>query len=302
MFNFDGQVIVITGAGRGLGRAYSLALASRGAHIVAIDNGCDIDGHGVDSSYLDDLRETIEDMGYRMSAYCVDVTQQQRIADVLDEVYQQHGRIDGLICNAGLMLLQSAEDEGNAKHLRQLDVNHVATVAMIEHVLPLMRTADAGRIVVTGGLSPLYGDPRLMGFAASMSANMGYARCLAVALSDSNININIIAPANYSRLTSQLDWPFEYELFTADLVVPAVLWLLAESAPNGVTISAGGGHYSLIESMESEGVMPDLVNLRPQVVANAIQGLMHQPKNQVYKSFKQRMGHILKQLMIKQAG
>ncbi|WP_298445302.1 SDR family NAD(P)-dependent oxidoreductase [uncultured Ferrimonas sp.] len=301
MYNFDNQVVMITGAGRGLGRAYTLALAARGATVIAVDNGCDVMGEGTDSDYITELKEVARDMGAEVIGHCIDVTDQAAMAQLVDATYAEFGRIDGLICNAGIMLPQDGVQQGLELYQQQMNVNHYATVALVQQVLPKMQQVDQGRIVVTGGLSPIYGEARLMGYAASAAANMGFVRCLSRELADSNVKVNVIVPANFSRMSEQLEWPYDYQSMTPDLVAPAVLWLLASNAPNGLTVSVGGGYYSLIEPMESEGATLDLNDQRPQAVARLLGNLSHAPKTQVFQSFESRMRHILKLLMLKRS-
>ncbi|QIZ75639.1 SDR family NAD(P)-dependent oxidoreductase [Ferrimonas lipolytica] len=301
MYNFDGQVIVITGAGRGLGRTYALAFASRGANVVAIDNGCELDGSGTDPSFIDDLIDLIEDIGVTPDGYCADVTDRQAMQQIIDETYDKYGRIDGLICNAGLMIPQEKSLDSLDLYRLHMEVNHFASVALAQIVLPKMQDAGQGRILFTGGLSSLYGDERLTAFAASCSANMGFVKCMARELESSNIQANVIIPANFSRISSLLSLDYDYEIMTPDLVAPAALWLMSTNAPNGMMATAGGGYYSIAESIEKNGETLDMGNQRPQEVARVLTKVNSGANNKTFVSFKVRMQFVLKQLMLKRS-
>lgn len=302
MFNFADKVVIVTGACRGLGRAYTLALAARGAKVVAVDNCSDTVGEGKDVACFSDLDETVHDMGAELIQYQQDVTDYPAMERVVAEVLERFGRIDGLICNAGLMLPQSGVLDDLDHYRRQMEVNYFAPMRMIQLVVPHMKAQQQGHIIVTSGLSPAYGEKRLIGYGASAAAMSGVVRSIKEELEDSGVKINAIIPSHFSRQSEQLNLPYSFESMTPDLVVPAALYLLSGEAPNGEILTAGGGYYSRFNLMEEDGFALEPSDQRPQIVAREMKRLYSRsPRQPQFSSFMNRMRYVLKLLIQKRS-
>ncbi|MFI3245143.1 MAG: SDR family oxidoreductase [Ferrimonas sp.] len=296
MYNFNQQIIMVTGAGRGSGRAYALALAARGATVIAIDNGGDLMGTGHNPQCIQSVVDTAQELAGSILGYCVDVTNAQAVAEVIEITIARFERIDGLICNAGILALQQSVGAELSLYRKQMETNFFAQIQCIQQVLPYLQRQQRGRIVLTSGISTLYGDPQLMGYAASNAAIIGFLRSFSLQLTNSNITANLIIPAHHSRLSGLFDTPYDMENMTADRVTPAVLWLLSEQAPNGAMVPAGGNYYSLITANETEGVMLAPSECRPQIVAKALGRLMPMVTKQKFSHFSERTSQILRRL------
>ncbi|MBY5921336.1 SDR family NAD(P)-dependent oxidoreductase [Ferrimonas balearica] len=297
MIQFDDQVILVTGAARGLGRAYTLALAERGAHVVALDLGCDADGEGRDPGYLDDVVDLAHDMGAKVIGHCVDVRDENALHEVIADTLKRFGRIDGLVCNAGVLICQEELGTDLGLYRRQMESNHFATVASIQAVWPIMAEQGYGRILITSGFSAMYGDDRMAGYAASNAANLALMRSLAPLGESAGIRVNALCPACYSRLSKRWVLPEQAEEMTPDTVVPAMLWLMSNQAPNGEVITAGGGHYALAGVQEGVGLRLEPAERRPETLASLWPNLKSSPKNQSYDSFAQRLARTMRSVI-----
>ncbi len=297
MIQFDGQVIVVTGAARGLGRAYTLALAERGAHVVALDLGCDLEGEGRDPAYLDDVVDLAHDMGAKVVGHCVDVRDEVALKAVIDDTLNRFGRIDGLVCNAGVLICQEELGTDLGLYRRQMEGNHFATLASIQAVWPVMAEQGYGRILITSGFSALYGDDRMAGYAASNAANLALMCSLAPKGEPLGIRINALCPACYSRLSQRWVLPEQAEEMTADTVVPAMLWLMSGQAPTGEVVTAGGGHYALAGVQEGVGLRLEPAERRPETLASLWPNLKSSPKTQSYSSLSQRLARTMRSVI-----
>ena len=155
---FDGRVVIITGAGAGLGRAYALDLAGRGAKVVVNDFGGDTDGNGGSSTPAEAVATEIRALGGEAIAHGADVTNEGQVADMVKQTMDKWGRIDILINNAGILRDASFAKGTIADFRKLLDVHLMGSVICTRAVWPLMKTANYGRILMTTSSSGMYGN------------------------------------------------------------------------------------------------------------------------------------------------
>ncbi|GAA5193266.1 SDR family NAD(P)-dependent oxidoreductase [Ferrimonas gelatinilytica] len=298
MINFTDRVVIVTGAGRGLGRTYSLALAARGATVVAVDLGCDPEGENPDPSYIEDLVASIHDMGRAEAiGHCCDVRSGNALDEVVADTLTRFGRIDGLVCNAGTLLSSQQQAIGDDQPRLQMEMNHFSTLESVRAVWPQMKRQGYGRVVITASLSALYGDPKLPGFGAANGANIALMQSLKCGSEADGIRINALCPSADTRLTRSLGLSRMAEEMTPDLMVPPLLWLLSESAPNGETVTAGGGHVALASVQESEGLYLGGDRMRPECYAEAWQRLKQMPKRRGFAILGERLERLFQSLL-----
>ncbi|MFP3897675.1 MAG: SDR family NAD(P)-dependent oxidoreductase [Anaerolineales bacterium] len=196
-----GKVALVTGAGRGLGRAYALHLAKLGADVVINDLHFEVHQEYDEELTAGSVAEEIENLSVRALAIEADVTDKERVNAMFDEVKETFGRLDILVNNAGGALFGrdnpwAATATEDAFH-RTLDLNLMGTIYCCQAAAPMMKRQGSGKIVTIGSQAGLKSG--VSGGSAPYSvAKAGvihYTRLLAAELGPYNINVNCMAPA-----------------------------------------------------------------------------------------------------------
>jgi 3alpha(or 20beta)-hydroxysteroid dehydrogenase len=178
----DGKVVLVTGAGSGLGAAYVHALAAEGALVVAAD---------VDPAAAS---ETAGAAGADCVAVQLDVREELSWRACVTEVRRRHGRLDGLVNNAGIVILGALTEMPLADFEKVLSVNLTGTFLGLQHCAPLMRESGGGSIVNIASTAGLTGIPGISGYTASKWGVRGLTRSAAVELAPWGIRVNSVAP------------------------------------------------------------------------------------------------------------
>lgn len=250
---FDDQVVIVTGAGGGLGRCHALEFARRGAKLVINDIGGAVDGTGKSGDAAQRVVEEIEAGGGVAIPDGASVSDEGGVADLVKKTLDRFGRIDVLVNNAGILrdktfANMTLEDFGTV-----MEVHLSGTVNVCKAVWPAMREQSYGRIIVTTSSSGLYGNFGQSNYGAAKLAVVGLINTLKLEGQKYNIHCNAVAPVALTRMTQGL-LPSEAEqLMQPAKVTPAVMFLAGASAPNGVILCAGGGVYAKTEIVESKG-------------------------------------------------
>jgi NAD(P)-dependent dehydrogenase (short-subunit alcohol dehydrogenase family) len=146
---FGGQVAVVTGAGRGLGRAYALLLGERGAHVVVHDAGVGADGRGADRSVAESVEQEIGERGGSAEASFEDLAVRGAAAKLIERIHRRHGRLDVLIHSAGISSRADLAALDDRDLDRILAINGRAAIELIRAAFPRMADGGYGRIVLT---------------------------------------------------------------------------------------------------------------------------------------------------------
>lgn len=265
---FDDRVVVVTGAGRGVGRSHALLLASKGARVVVADFGVDIDGRGSSSEPADAVVREIGDAGGQAVACCASVADEHSAAQIVDTALEAYGRIDAVVNNAGIHDPALFSDLSADQFRRMLDVHFYGTLFVTRAAWPHFTRAGYGRVVNTVSDAMLGGFPELSSYGSAKAAVFGLTRNLATEGLPLGIRVNAIAPRAFTRLSaSSSDKVAEVMSMSKetmdqinssmppDLCAPAAAFLAHESCTlNGEVLQAGMGGVSRIAVVVSKGI------------------------------------------------
>jgi NAD(P)-dependent dehydrogenase (short-subunit alcohol dehydrogenase family) len=249
-YNFEGRVAVITGAGRGIGRAYALLLAARGARVVVNDLGGSMQGTGTDGAVAATVAAEIGAAGGTACADDNDVSAAAGARALVDAAVERFGRLDVLINNAGIIRWAGLPEADLDNLERHLAVHVLGSFNTIRAAWPHMVAQHYGRIVMTTS-SGIFGLPQNLSYATAKAAVIGLTRSVATTSSAHGIRINLIAPAAFTRMAGQADDAADPggagTPMSPDLVAPMAAYLAHEACPvNGEMYEAGAGRFSRI--------------------------------------------------------
>jgi NAD(P)-dependent dehydrogenase (short-subunit alcohol dehydrogenase family) len=251
---FDNRVAVITGAGRGLGRAYALLLASKGAKIVVNDLGGSLQGDGADIGPAQEVVNEIKAAGGDAIANTDSVATAEGGKAIIQAALDQYGRIDILIHNAGNVRRGSLKELSYDDFNAVLDVHLRGAFHVVRPAFPLMCKAGYGRIVLTSSVSGLYGNHNVVNYATSKTGMIGLCNVAALEGAAEGVKCNIIAPGAVTRMAEGLDTS-QYPPMGPELVAPMVAWLSHENCSvSGEIMSAMAGRLSRLYLAETPGV------------------------------------------------
>jgi NAD(P)-dependent dehydrogenase (short-subunit alcohol dehydrogenase family) len=239
--SFEGRVAIVTGAGGGLGRAYALDLARRGAKVVVNDLGGARDGSGASLSAAQAVVDEITAMGGEAMANGASVTDMAAVEKMVANVKERWGRIDILINNAGILRDKTFVKMTLDEFRTVIDVHLMGSVNCTKAVWDLMREQAYGRILMTTSSTGLYGNFGQANYGAAKLALVGLMKTLALEGAKYNVHVNTIAPLAATRMTEDLMPPAMLEKMGPETVVPASVYLVSEEAPTNVILNAGGG-------------------------------------------------------------
>ena len=243
--SFDNKVVIVTGAGGGLGRSHAIEFARRGAKVVVNDLGGEVDGSGSSSEAVNKVVKEIADLGGVAIPNGASVTDDAGVKHMIDQTIEEFGRIDILVNNAGILRDKSFSKMEMEDFTKVTDVHLIGSVKPTKQVWDIMKDQNYGRIIVTTSSTGLYGNFGQANYGAAKLALVAFVNTLKLEGQKYNINCNILCPVAYTRMTSNLMPPEAEQLLTPSSVTPAVIYLSGENAPNGTILCAGAGVYSV---------------------------------------------------------
>ncbi len=240
---FDGQVAIVTGAGRGLGAAYARLLAGRGAAVVVHDAGVAADGSGFDPAVADTVARDIISRGGTAVACHENLESAAGCRRVVEFAIERFERLDVLVHNAGLVIFASIEETDPTTWNRMVNLGIHAPFHLVQGALPHMRRQGYGRIVLTTSGRAMRLDSAAPGLAAYCIGKMGQLGLMvgvAAEIQDANIRINAVSPIAATRVLRR-----HAPELRPEHVAPGVAFL-ASSLCNfsGVVLCAAGGRFS----------------------------------------------------------
>ena len=265
--DFTDRVAIVTGAGGGLGRAYALALAERGAKVVVNDLGGDVHGEGGSASLAQQVVDEITAAGGEAIVDGTDITDQAAVEKTVAAVMDEWGRIDILMNNAGILRDKSFAKMDMADFRKVLEVHLMGSVNVTKAVWPHMAEAGYGRILMTTSSSGIYGNFGQTNYGAAKSALVGLMNSLAIEGAKKNIKVNSIAPTAATRMTEDLLPQQVLDIMGPETIAPGALFMVSDDAPTKTILGAGAGVFAVSQMVESRGVfLPDEART-PEVVA-----------------------------------
>lgn len=240
---FDKRVAIVTGAGNGLGRAYAIELARRGAKVVVNDLGGSRDGTGSSSAAAEAVVKEIVAAGGEAIASACSVTDEAGVAAMVAEARNKWGRVDVLINNAGILRDKSFAKMTTADFRTVIEVHLIGSMICTKAVWEIMREQNYGRILMTTSATGLYGNFGQTNYGAAKLGLVGFMNSLSIEGAKNNVRINTIAPAAATRMTEDIMPAELLKRLAPETVVPAALYLVSEDAPNRVILAAGGNGF-----------------------------------------------------------
>ncbi|MDH6165773.1 NAD(P)-dependent dehydrogenase (short-subunit alcohol dehydrogenase family) [Variovorax boronicumulans] len=252
--DFKGRVAIVTGAGGGLGRQHALALAARGAKVVVNDLGGARDGSGGSVGAAQAVVDEIKAAGGEAIANGASVTDFEAVQAMVQQAVDAWGRVDILVNNAGILRDKSFAKMEIADFKLVVDVHLMGAVNCTKAVWALMNAQKYGRIVMTTSSSGLYGNFGQSNYGAAKLALVGLMQTLSIEGAKNDIRVNCLAPTAATRMTEDLFPKDMLEAFQPDAVVPAMLVLASQDAPNRTVLCAGAGVFEAAHITLTQGM------------------------------------------------
>ncbi|ODU04610.1 MAG: hypothetical protein ABS81_09600 [Pseudonocardia sp. SCN 72-86] len=255
---FDGRVAVVTGAGRGIGRAEAVFLAERGAAVVVNDLGSTTAGDGESEGPAHEVAQEIAAAGGTAVASTSTVSTPEGAQAIVDLAIERFGRVDVVVNNAGILDSGRFPDITPADLQRQLDVHLLGSFNVTRAAWPHLAAQGYGRVVMTVSSAGLYGMPAQLAYGAAKGGVVGLMRSLACLGPDAGIMVNAMGPGAYTRMVDTLSdenfKAFSKATRTPAAVAPIVTVLAHESCPvNGEIFMASSGRVARAFIAETPG-------------------------------------------------
>ena len=236
MIEFEGQVVIVTGAGRGLGRLYAVELARRGASVVVNDLGGSMHGHGADTSVADQVVEGITRAGGAAVASHDSVDTPGGGEAIVRTAVDTFGRLDAVVSNAGIFNSVPFDELSAEDWRRMLRVHLDGGFYLSQPAYRVMKSQGYGRFVFISSSGGMFGQPLEAHYAAAKAGLVGLTNVIAIEGAEHGILANTVLPFGFSRMVTEtvgdpkaLEETGFLKLIQPDLVVPIVVFLASRA-------------------------------------------------------------------------
>lgn len=204
MISFTDRVVLVTGGGRGLGEAYCLEVARRGAAVVVHDNGVETDGSGGDAGPANDVAAAIRAAGGRAVACVSDASTELGGRTSVDLAVAEFGRLDAIVANAGIIHEDPLSDWPTDRFEALLRHHLLAAFHVVRPGFAVMREAGYGRLVFVSSAAGVFGQPGLTGYATAKMGMLGLMNIAALEGAQHGIKANAVMPMGDTRMATAL--------------------------------------------------------------------------------------------------
>ncbi|MGO9559729.1 MAG: SDR family oxidoreductase [Acidimicrobiales bacterium] len=279
---FEGRVVIITGAGGGLGRSHALELARRGAQVLVNDLGGALDGSGSSVTAAQHVVDEITALGGIAAPNHDSVSTPEGGQAIVQAAIDAFGRVDVLVNNAGILRDKAFHKMDTAMIDSVIDVHLKGAFYVSQPAFRIMREQGYGRIVNTSSASGLFGNFGQANYGAAKAGLAGLTRVLALEGAGHGIRVNAIAPIASTRMTEDILGELSSRV-SPDSVSPLVAYLAHEECSvNGHVYSVAGGRIARILVAETEGVVlaentPEAIGAQLSAIDELAADRCHEP-------------------------
>jgi NAD(P)-dependent dehydrogenase (short-subunit alcohol dehydrogenase family) len=246
--DLDKQVIAITGAGKGLGRAYALYLAGQGARVVVNNRR----HAGETASSADRVVQQIRAAGGEAVAEYSAVERPDSGERLLETALRNYGKLDAVVANAGISERRSFHKQDLASVHRVIDINLAGTINIVHPAFRYMYERGSGSLLLSSSVAGLYGEHGLPAYSASKAAVLGLMYSLSQEGSRHGVRVNAVAPYAATAMTDAALTEELKSRLAPERVAPLVAWLVSAACPlNGEILIVGGGRVARASMMET---------------------------------------------------
>jgi NAD(P)-dependent dehydrogenase (short-subunit alcohol dehydrogenase family) len=266
MIDFTDQAVVVTGAGRGLGRLYALELARRGASVVVNDVGGSTDGQGADAGVADAVVDEIVGAGGHAVASHESVATPEGGEAIVGAALDRFGRLDAVVSNAGIFHTLAFEDLSAEEWRRMLSVHLDGGFHVSQPAFRAMKAQGYGRFVFIASSAGIFGQEQAAHYAAAKAGLVGLTNVIAIEGAAHGILANTVLPFGFSRMVTdtvagreQIAEELAFlDAIKPELVVPLVVYLASrDCAVSHRNYSACAGRFARVAVGLGEGWIAD---------------------------------------------
>jgi NAD(P)-dependent dehydrogenase (short-subunit alcohol dehydrogenase family) len=266
-----GRTAIVTGAGKGLGRAYALHLASRGAAVLVNNRR-----HAGESDAQTSAMQTVDAIraaGGAAEAEWSDVSDDASGNTMVAQALRSFGRLDIVVANAGIDRASSFYKQSMADFRAVFDVGFFGNLYLAHAAWPHLVKQAYGRVILTASSAGLYANHGMAAYSSSKAAVIGLMRTLAIEGRKYGVLANVISPYGYSQMTAPHMSDEMQRDFDPSLVAPLVGWLASEACDvSGEVLVSGAGLVRRASIGESEALLLETDRVGAVVHALAWQG------------------------------
>ncbi|MCH1924508.1 SDR family oxidoreductase [Shewanella sp. C32] len=275
---FNDRTMVVTGAASGLGRAFAIALAQRGASLALIDN-----------QSLMEVKCAVEAVGAEAVCWQCDVADEVSISNVCQQILATFAQVDGLVLAAGVHHSQALEHMPRQEWRRQIDVDFDGAFMLCRAFWPHMKAQGYGRILLLTGASGLFGDYFESAYATAKMGLIGLANCLSQEGLNYNIHVNTLCAHALTPMTSQHLAADVAPMFSMETPVAAAIYLMSDDAPSGQHLLAAAGSISRAYIAQSKPLYLPAARCTPEMLQKSWSRLNAHPHPSVSRSGEEQI-------------